>query len=54
MTMGTIDFITSSGRRTPMDAIPTPAFAVPYAAPKPDTHKLSKIEFFVTNQLNGA
>jgi hypothetical protein len=29
MTTGTIDFITSSGRITPMDAMPTPDFAVP-------------------------
>lgn len=35
MTTGTMDFITSSGRITPMDAMPTPALAVPYAAPKP-------------------
>ena len=32
---GTIDFMTSSGRMTPMDAMPTPDLAVPYAAPKP-------------------
>ena len=37
MTTGTIDFITSSGRMTPIDAIPTPDLAVPYAAPKPDS-----------------
>ena len=35
MTTGTMDFITSSGLMTPIDAIPTPDFAVPYAAPKP-------------------
>ena len=33
MTTGTMDFITNSGRITPMDAMPTPDFAVPYAAP---------------------
>jgi len=32
---GTMDFMTSSGRMTPMDAMPTPDLAVPYAAPKP-------------------
>ena len=42
MTTGTIDFITSSGRMTPIDAIPTPDLAVPYAAPKPD----SDVNFF--------
>ncbi|KAL4856165.1 Proline dehydrogenase 1 [Chlorella vulgaris] len=35
MTTGTMDFITSSGRITPMEAMPTPDLAVPYAAPKP-------------------
>lgn len=35
MTTGTMDFITSSGRMTPMEAIPTPDLAVPYAAPMP-------------------
>jgi hypothetical protein len=35
MTTGTMDFMTSSGRITPIDAMPTPALAVPYAAPKP-------------------
>lgn len=34
MTTGTMDFITSSGRMTPMEAMPTPDLAVPYAAPK--------------------
>jgi hypothetical protein len=29
MTTGTIDFMTSSGRITPMEAMPTPDFAVP-------------------------
>ena len=29
MTTGTMDFITSSGRITPMLAMPTPALAVP-------------------------
>ena len=33
MTTGMMDFIMSSGRRTPIDMIPTPDFAVPYAAP---------------------
>jgi hypothetical protein len=33
MTTGTIDFITSSGLITPMEATPTLLFAVPYAAP---------------------
>ena len=32
---GTMLFMTSSGRMTPMDAMPTPDLAVPYAAPKP-------------------
>uniref|UniRef100_M4D1Q7 UspA domain-containing protein n=1 Tax=Brassica campestris TaxID=3711 RepID=M4D1Q7_BRACM len=36
ITTGTIDFITSSGLITPIDATPTPLFAVPYAAPIPD------------------
>jgi len=29
MTTGTIDFITSSGRITPIEAMPTPDLAVP-------------------------
>ena len=29
-----MDFIIRSGLRTPIDAIPTPDFAVPYAAPR--------------------
>ena len=29
MTTGTIDFMTSSGRITPTEAMPTPDFAVP-------------------------
>jgi hypothetical protein len=29
-----MDFITNSGLMTPIAAIPTPDFAVPYAAPK--------------------
>ena len=37
MTTGTMDFMTSSGRITPMDAMPTPDLAVPYAAPMPGT-----------------
>ena len=36
MTTGTMDFITSSGRITPIAAMPTPLLAVPYAAPKPE------------------
>ena len=38
MTTGTMDFITSSGLMTPIEAMPTPDFAVPYAAPKPGKH----------------
>mmetsp|Transcript_124675 Transcript_124675/g.323898 ORF Transcript_124675/g.323898 Transcript_124675/m.323898 type:complete len:81 (+) Transcript_124675:356-598(+) len=34
MTTGMIERITMSGRITPMDEMPTPDFAVPYAAPK--------------------
>ena len=34
MTTGMMDFIISSGRSTPMDMMPTPDFAVPYAAPR--------------------
>jgi hypothetical protein len=33
MTTGMIFFITISGFITPIEAIPTPALAVPYAAP---------------------
>lgn len=35
MTTGTIHFIIKSGRNTPMAAIPTPDFDVPYDAPMP-------------------
>ena len=34
MTTGTTDFMISSGFRTPIEQIPTPAFALPYAAPR--------------------
>ena len=34
MIMGTIDFIIMSGFKTPMEAMPMPDLAVPYAAPK--------------------
>ena len=34
MTTGTTDFIISYGFRTPIEQIPTPAFALPYAAPR--------------------
>jgi len=34
MTTGIIDFIISSGFKTPIDEIPTPDLAVPYEAPK--------------------
>mmetsp|Transcript_125239 Transcript_125239/g.286972 ORF Transcript_125239/g.286972 Transcript_125239/m.286972 type:complete len:83 (-) Transcript_125239:13-261(-) len=34
MTTGMMDRITKSGRMTPIDEIPTPLFAVPYAAPR--------------------
>jgi len=33
MTTGMSAFITKSGRKVPIPAIPTPLFAVPYAAP---------------------
>jgi hypothetical protein len=35
-----------SGRRTPIEVIPTPDLAVPYAAPKPDdqNHLLDVVE----------
>eukprot|EP00850_Spirogloea_muscicola_P019401 SM000189S04118 [mRNA] locus=s189:107297:107542:- [translate_table: standard] len=44
MTTGTMDFITSSGRITPMDATPTPLLAVPYAAPMPAHHHGARAE----------
>ncbi len=34
MTTGTTDFMISSGFKTPIEQIPTPALALPYAAPK--------------------
>ena len=34
MTTGTTDFMISYGLRTPMEQIPTPALALPYAAPR--------------------
>ena len=34
MTTGTTDFMISSGLSTPMEQMPTPAFADPYAAPR--------------------
>ena len=33
MTTGMIDFIINSGFKTPIEHIPTPDLAVPYAAP---------------------
>ena len=35
MMTGTTFLMIKSGRRTPIEAIPTPDLAVPYAAPKP-------------------
>lgn len=37
MTTGMSAFITRSGRDTPIPAMPAPAFAVPYAAPRFDS-----------------
>lgn len=34
MTTGTTDFMMSYGLRTPIEQIPTPALALPYAAPR--------------------
>jgi hypothetical protein len=34
MTTGTTDFMINSGLRTPIEQIPTPALADPYAAPR--------------------
>ena len=34
MTTGTTDFMMSSGLSTPMEQMPTPALALPYAAPR--------------------
>ena len=34
MIIGTIDFMIISGFKTPIEAMPMPDFAVPYAAPK--------------------
>ena len=34
MIMGTIDFMIMSGFKTPIEAMPMPDLAVPYAAPK--------------------
>jgi len=34
MTTGMMDLITISGLMTPIDMMPTPDFAVPYAAPR--------------------
>jgi hypothetical protein len=46
-----MDFITNSGRMTPMLAMPTPDFAVPYAAPM---HENTKAEVAPMNPKNGA
>jgi hypothetical protein len=53
MTTGTMDFMTSSGRMTPMDATPTPLLAVPYAAPMPasHTHTQREIMSFTTKNF---
>jgi hypothetical protein len=42
MMTGTTFLMIKSGRRTPIDAIPTPDLAVPYAAPKPIFHSAAK------------
>lgn len=39
MTTGMIHFMISSGRMTDMAAMPTPDFAVPYAAPRAETQQ---------------
>lgn len=54
MTMGTMDFMTSSGLRTPIEAMPTPALAVPYAAPKPvDRHAVDQLVAASGRQATG-
>ena len=56
MTTGTIDFITSSGRITPIEAMPTPDLAVPYAAPKPAMEEMRggfRLRFFLGRDLGG-
>lgn len=42
MTTGMIDFMINSGLITDMAAIPTPDFAVPYAAPKATQLKIKQ------------
>jgi hypothetical protein len=47
MMTGTTFLMIRSGRRTPIDAIPTPDLAVPYAAPKPtllDFHQGERVQ----------
>jgi hypothetical protein len=39
---GTTHFIIKSGRNTDMAEIPTPDFAVPYAAPIPDGRRMRR------------
>lgn len=45
ITTGIIDFIINSGRITDMAAMPTPDFAVPYAAPKAEIIFSKRISF---------
>jgi hypothetical protein len=44
MITGTTFFMIKSGRRTPIEAIPTPDLAVPYAAPKPTFVLVSQVK----------
>ena len=51
MTTGITFLITAPGFITPIELIPTPAFAVPYAAPIFDKHKAAVTP---ANPKNGA
>lgn len=45
MIIGTIDFMIMSGFRTPIEAMPMPDLAVPYAAPKSKLMLKNKLSY---------
>ena len=53
MTTGMSAFITKSGRKVPIPAIPTPLFAVPYAAPTAAHRKKEKVKMKGGDGCNG-
>ena len=54
MTTGTTDFIISYGLRTPIEQIPTPALALPQAAPRLANTRAEATPMYPKKQLLGS